>query len=492
MLANLFRHFSNYSLGKLLILFAGLISFPLLTRLLAVDQYGMMSLVSTTLTFLVAFGKMGLQHSAMRFYSDTLETSSPYTFSQFTSTTFYGISLLALLVSMAWLLFNYAVPDEFWGDVQLKWLFMITSGLIFLRVVVSVFLNIMSAKEKSGFVSIYQVLYRYSILIMAVIVLLFISQTVLGVFVGQLVVDVVALLILMGLLFKSFDIRFSNTSWPLFKSMMIFGLPMFGFEVAGTALNVGDRYVIQWLKGAESLGVYAANYNLCEYAKNVVTSAVGMSVLPMYLRIHAEQGEAAARHFIGRSVHMYGLLAFPVVAIIAATGEGLVSLLASERYVEGAVVIPYVMSGMVVSGAMIMLAPGLFIKKQSILLMCLVAATAVINVVLNIVLIPIFGIEGAGMATLLSFVVFGVVGYWIGRKYFKITIPLLKLLSTLLAAIIMYCVMSVIEMDVLWMEILIQGLVGMSVFSAAVLIMDSEVRRLCLVLYEKCHHRLKG
>ncbi|HBA34554.1 MAG TPA: polysaccharide biosynthesis protein, partial [Gammaproteobacteria bacterium] len=86
MLKNLFIHFSKYSLSNILIALAGLVSFPILTRMLTVEQYGVMSLIGATLTLVISFGKLGVQHSAIRFYSEINANKSPFNLTQFFST----------------------------------------------------------------------------------------------------------------------------------------------------------------------------------------------------------------------------------------------------------------------------------------------------------------------------------------------------------------------------------------------------------------------
>ena len=457
-------------------MFAGLISFPVLTRLLPVEQYGLMSLVATTLTFLVAFGKLGLQHSAIRFYSDTLGENPSFSFKQYSSTVILGGSCVALVLTLFWIVINLLLPDEFWGSPQLRDLFLITALAIFIRVIISLFNNILSAQEKSGFVSLFQVLYRYAALLLIILLLVFVSPSVFNVFYAQLIVDVMAVVLLYILLVKRLSIEVKSVSWPLLKKMMLFGLPMFGFELAGTVLSIGDRYVIQWQLGAAAVGVYAANYNLCEYAKNVVTGAIGLSVLPMYLRIVAEEGDQAAHRFIVKSLHIYALISFPLVAVVIGVGEDLVTLLASDRYVDGTVVIPYVMLGMTFQGAMVLLAPGLFIKKQSFIMMWLVAATALLNILLNLLLIPFMGIEGAGIATLISFVVYGLASYKLAHRFFPLTLPLYAIARTAAVATGVYMMLSLLTFDGIFWSIFFKSLIGFSSFALVILLVDQEAR----------------
>ena len=66
------HYFAGNGLGVL----SGLISYPLLTRLLDPAQYGLMGLVSSTLLFSVAMGKIGIGSAGVRFYTQATREDS--------------------------------------------------------------------------------------------------------------------------------------------------------------------------------------------------------------------------------------------------------------------------------------------------------------------------------------------------------------------------------------------------------------------------------
>ena len=81
-LRRLFVQSSHYSIASLLSMVAGLVSFPLITRVFSVADYGAMNLVGATLTIAVAIGKFGVQHSILRYQSEIEAGKSPYTLAQ--------------------------------------------------------------------------------------------------------------------------------------------------------------------------------------------------------------------------------------------------------------------------------------------------------------------------------------------------------------------------------------------------------------------------
>ena len=101
---SLFTHFRNYATGGLFSALIGVASFPILTRSLSVEDYGLLGLIVSSLTLFVAFGKFGVQHSIVRFYAQVKNGNSEYSESQFYSTTLMLAAALGCLTMAVWLL----------------------------------------------------------------------------------------------------------------------------------------------------------------------------------------------------------------------------------------------------------------------------------------------------------------------------------------------------------------------------------------------------
>src|SRR5690606_15908449 len=261
----LLRQVSDYSLGSLLVTFAGLVSFPILTRVLGVDDYGNMSLVAVTLSFLVAFGKFGLQHSASMFYSETRAGNNLWTLQQYYPTLLGGMLMNGALVTVAWLLLAVLTERLFAGSSDIIDYFILVAPLILVRVLQSVMNSILRARERSGTVAIYAVLWRYVNLGLVVPALLLIEASLRAFFIATLIAETLVLAMMAVSVLKGHPLDIRRFSTPMFRAMLLFGLPMLGYELAGVLGSIGDRYVIKLMLGAEELGKYSAAYNLCEY-----------------------------------------------------------------------------------------------------------------------------------------------------------------------------------------------------------------------------------
>ena len=103
MLSRLAAHFSRYSLASLLVTLASIVSFPFLTRIFPVADYGMMSLIGVLVTATAAVGKLGLQQAALRFYSEVRAGQSPWSLPQYEATVYMGLAGFGTATALLWM-----------------------------------------------------------------------------------------------------------------------------------------------------------------------------------------------------------------------------------------------------------------------------------------------------------------------------------------------------------------------------------------------------
>ena len=445
MLRRLLGHASNYALASILVTLAGVISFPIFTRIFSVSEYGLLNLVSSILGLMVGLGKLGLQTSTIRFFAEAEGGKSDFTEDTFISTALLGMIVTGTCATVAVLLFSELAPGWLWSDPRVRGLMTLTSVLVLVRVVDSCLVNVLRAQERSGVYGIYTVARRYGGLAIILLVIFGMLPGLDGFYVGTITAEALALFALAWFVLRGRTIRLRDFSPKLMRAMLAFGLPMAAYEMSSLLLAQGDRYVIQGLLGGDALGVYSAAYNFSEYVQSALLFPFSMAMAPILTRTWEREGETATRHFIEHALHFYILAAFAVVFGMAAVGGEALELLASKKYVPGAVIIPWVMLGMVLDGANGMLGAGLYLNKRAKTVMLLVVCATVVNLGLNFVLVPAQGIIGAAFATLVTYCGLTTATALFSRRYLEIQIPWLHALKACACGLAMYLVTAQIE-----------------------------------------------
>lgn len=478
-LRNLIRAASHYSIGSFLSTIAGIISFPILTRFFSVAEYGVMSIVAASLTILVAAGKLGLQHSTVRFRSELGEAG--FSKESVASTALVSMTGVGSVVAAAWLTAITLAPRTWVADTRLRGLLMLISALVIIQIVDSALVNILRADQLSAALNAYQVAKKYVTLGLVVAALLLAGRDLRVLYLAQIGAEGLVVIALAWWLFHSgsrVPLPTLNTvSAPLLREMLRYGVPlMLGWELSGIILSVGDRYLVGGILGAESLGIYAAAYNLCQYVEAVVVAPWGLAITPIYLRVWRLEGRDATRAFVDRSLRYYIILGFPVIAGLSATGRQLLVTMASARYGEGSTVIPWVVAGLLASGAVPLAAAGLFIEKRTWIAAGAVLLSTLLNVGLNLLLIPVHGIVGAGIATFVSYACLLVLMTRAGSHYLHITFPWVLAARVGSAAIVMYALVGLIRLDNPALTLAAQIGCGCLIYGSVLLVVEPTAR----------------
>jgi O-antigen/teichoic acid export membrane protein len=481
----LFAHTSLYSIGSLLVTLASFISFPILTRVFSVEEYGIMNLVSVTLMLLIGVAKLGVQHSLVRFYAEIGKGERQATPAQYFSTVLFGMGATGLAASLLWAGLSAVMPASWWSNPQIQGLLLLTAVLVFVRVVDSALVNILRAQQRSAAYSLYTVLRKYIELGAILVTIFFLIPGLLGFYVATIVVELLAIVVLGALIVRRVSVSMQEFDAKLYRAMLAFGIPMIAYEMGGILLNVGDRYVIEFMLGADAVGIYSAAYNVCDYVQMIVIASVGRAIVPMYVHLWEEKGAAETRRFVERSLRLYVLIGAAMVAGVTAVGPELLSVLASEKYRAGHAIMVYVIAGLVIDGAGSIFGAGLYIFKQTRIMMWMVAGCAVLNLVANLLLIPFFGIEGAALATLISYGALGLLIWLLGRKQLPVSFPVVDTLKYAGMALIMYYVVTRVQVPGAVLGLVLKVALGVAVYGVLVLLFDRRARGLLRDVLER-------
>lgn len=490
MLGRLLRNSSSYAVGSFLVTIAGAVSFPIFTRTFSVAEYGTLNLISSVLLLCTGIGKLGIQQSIIRFHAEVCAGNRPITESTYLSTILIGMTCTGAAATLILALLSAMVPTAWWHNDQAAKLMVPLSLLIIIRVLDSGITNILRAQERSVFFTVYNVTRKYAALAIILLIMFYFVPRLEGFYLGTFIVEAGAVVFMLTYLYRKHDLSPNKFSFDTFKDMVAFGMPMIAYEVSGIVLNLGDRYVIQAKLGGEALGQYSAAYNLCEYLQAMLMASFAQAVMPMYLKIWETKGAEDTKRFIEKAFRFYLLVAMAVLAGMTAVGQDILTVLASEKYLKGGAVIPFVVAGLLIDGLVPILGAGIFIHKQNRMLIPGVLIAAIINILLNIALVPICGIVGAGVATLICYVLVTTLAWYLGGRRFRVDLPLMDVCKFAVLATIMYAVIQQIHVERPIYDLLAKVISGVFIYALLVVAFDRQSRDLFLQVLTRL--KLKG
>ena len=477
----LIKQSSHYLAGRLIIMAAGFISFPILTRIFSVSDYGTLGLISTTLFIALAVGKFGFPNSIVRYYA---EFKANKQLDRFYSTIFWGSLLLTAVIGIIFVLVAQLILKHYWRE-DIAILLTLVAMLIVINAMSDILTCFMRAEQRTKIYNGIAIIGRYGSLAASIFFTFYIFKGLYGFYIGQVISGAIIYLIIFYYFQGKRKISLNKFSPDFFKAIIRYGFPLIWVELGALILNYADRYLIQIYLGTTALGIYTAGYNLATYVNDMMIYSISYAMDPIYMNILVNKGENETKIFFAKTFRYYLLIMLPIVFGFIAVGDNLLLFLASSKYIEAAPVLPYIIIGQLVHACALILNSGLFISKKTHLIANITFISCLLNIGLNVLLIPIFGIVGSAQATLISYVFFtGVITYYAFKEFsFKIDVKNISIYFV--ASLVMFFIVKNIHAGSHLSSLIGQVSSGVIIYSVIVLLLDREIRANLIEIFKK-------
>ncbi len=404
----MFTHYVRYLGSNVMIVAAGLVSFPIMTRLLDNYQFGILGYYEAWMLLLVGLLKLGAQHAILRFYP---HDASPRQIRRFRTDYLLLPLALSMLLWLACVVALAVLGHRFPPAEQpVLWILLFTVPLLIWTSFVEA---VMYAQERSDLSLILWTVWRWGEVAMVVVTLFLIHRSAMGVVAARLVMAalVTAWLAIWFLRWCRGPVMPPRRRRVL--SGLAFGIPMMFNELTMVMFAFADRILIRALTDSFDLvGIYTIGTSLAMAASALMGHTLNKAFTPTAIRLFETRGAAAV---VGLKREMLDVWVVPVAiatALFLCVGvEFLVAMAGADKVASGPIFA-------VVSIAMVWYSVasvgqyGLLLYKRVTRFFLITLSAVVVNLVLNVPLILAFGIMGAVMATVFSFAFLAVLQLW--------------------------------------------------------------------------------
>lgn len=204
----------------------------------------------------------------------------------------------------------------------------------------------------------------------------------------------------------------------LARRLLAFATPLIPAGIAGWALNLADRPILQAMTGdAELVGIYTMGYT----AGLVINALV---IQPFTLAWGAAFWEIArsdsAPATFARTLTWFLAIAAGIALALSALGGDVLDLLVGPAFAASRFIIPFSAFAFVLVGAYAIAASGLHIVGRSRRLAAAIGVAAVLTLILNVVLIPPLGLFGPALATIVGYFTMLATTGFLGQRHYPV------------------------------------------------------------------------
>ena len=271
-----------------------------------------------------------------------------------------------------------------------------------------------------------------------------------------------------GSLDKAELVRLVEYAWPL-------------VAVAATAmiLQNSDRFLLGSLAGAHVLGIFAVAYSLVERPTTLICTSITTATFPLVVQVLENQGREAARIQAGRNGIALLAVALPACAGLALTADSLAASLVGPAFRTGvAALLPIMSFAALARGLRAHFIDHAFhLSGRPLLMLWTYLPATVLNIALNIYVVPRYGMIGAAWTALLCQSATVVGGWFLGTSLFPIWLPVGQVVRCVLAIVPMAVALLVIPFPLNGFGLLAAILLGCLLYVVSAVALDvSEIR----------------
>ena len=384
-----------YGLGFVLLRGISFLLLPIYTNLLSTYDAGIIFIIYTILAFLNPVFSFGMDSALLKFFN-----SKSYQKVEIISS-----SIIALVVSSA-VLSSIIIIVSFIGkplfNMNYNWL-MIISMILFFDSISSRLLIIVRLLERPFYYLFIGFINIVSSLALNIYYIDYKQLGEQGAIYALALTSLIQFIGLVPILFKNINI--SNFNTHLLKKMFLFGFPFFPAAILFIVTGMVDRFFIKYYLNVEQVGIYGAGYKIGSLI-SIVVIAFNLNWQPYYLKYQKNEFFSKNIKKISQLFSVFLLLITTLISIgwVLITKIQLFNHhLIGFEFWDAGIIVPWVAFGYYFYGLFILQMPSIYIKNKQLWIPFFWGLAAIINIILNILLIPRAGIMGAGVATLLSY-----------------------------------------------------------------------------------------
>ncbi len=384
-----------YSIGNILVKLIAFLLIPLYARKLLPDEYGIVAL----LELIEILGKtilgFGLVNGLLRFFIryKAEKRESELVSSIYIVTLLCNVVLVGALLLFPGPLVTVLLTNTPENTLYLRYILLV----IFSGLFQAILINVLMAEEKAKQFIYYTLLHFILLISLNIYKVGILNQGVLGIVESKLYVAAVDFVLIHGYLVYRFRPRFSAT---LLKESFSYGAPLVFVGISLNILTLASRYLLKVLGDMADVGVYSMAAKFGMLINMVLITPFRQALYPLIFRL-SDQREI--KNVYRKFLTFFLFVAFVFVLGISLFAREIVTVVTSADYMEGYVIVPFIAFSYLLFGARILFVGVLAAEKKTKIIAYSSIAGALLNIVANIVLIPVWGITGAAFATLLSY-----------------------------------------------------------------------------------------
>jgi len=368
---------------------------PFYTKYLSTSEYGIIAVINSMSGFLAIFYTFALQNGLIRFYSECKKNNvkTKKLFSTIFTFLFINSSILTLVLIM----FGRSIIEGILkGVVFFPYIFLSLLSISF-NSIFNIFLVLLQAEQKGEKYGLFYITFNLTTVIFTIVFLSIFHFKILGVLIALLGANIIYFLIVLINIIPKINFYIDK---KLLKELIKYSFPLILNGLFSWATIFINKIILNNIKSASSAGIYDIGFYLGS-VMIIFPSAINQAYLPWFFE--KIKGKRKDRLKIIKFAEFAILFYSFIALVISFYGKDLVTFWVTRDFRDSWMIVPFISFSYVINGIYYFFVNILLYHKRYIKYMPISSfISAIINILLNFLLIPQFGIIGSAFATFIA------------------------------------------------------------------------------------------
>lgn len=404
---DLIFHSKNYLSGDIVSKGVGFLALMIYSQLMETSDFGILSISFSLFTLFSVLYGMGIRSALIRYYYEEIEDYNAFISSNillFLSWSF--VLTFILFITGQYISELFRIPEL---------LFYLTIFLGFSMAIFELVQAHFQAKKQSKSYALSQLIKSIVMFVFGLGLTLFLKEDLYyGPIIGMSIAWIIGIVIF--IVFKLKKIKISVKKKHI-KYTLLFSLPIVFHLLAQNILNTFDQIIINEQLDSKSTGIYSFAYQISVIQLFVIL-AILKSWTPMYYEYMEKKKYRLINIFISKKSIVIGLISIVSILFV----QEIIGLFVPFRYFAAIQLMPILITGYFMFYLYSIYANYSFFLKKTYIVSIITLFAGIINISLNYIYIPKYGITAAAWTTLISYTILFFLNFIVSNAQKSVTV----------------------------------------------------------------------
>ena len=394
-------------IGTIIGMFLGFIGRIILVRFTTQTEYGIYSLALVIISIFVTISTLGLQEGSTRYIAYLRGKKEEGKVRGVISSSIKIALVASIIFSSILFLSSDIISTNIFHSSELSTPLKIFSIAIPFTVLTTVFISIFRGFDRVDARVYFQDIFRPVLYLIFLIAVVLFGMSFLGMVYAYVLSIAATCVVFVIYMMKKSPLpirRGSSVTNPMTKELLFFSIPLLAVSMLMMIMSWTDTLMLGYFKTPGVVGLYNAALPLANLLPVVLTS-MNFIYVPIISQLYSKNLIEEIKMNFAVLTKWIFLLTLPLFFILFLFPDVVLNLLFGSRYIGATLTLQILAIAFFCNTSLGFPYSTLLVIGKSKFLMYVFLISAIINIILNIVLIPPMGIVGAAIASALSLVV---------------------------------------------------------------------------------------